>query len=174
MCSVNQLLRTGSPDSTSIVDCSSTDVCSKLVGEGEGEGEGGEEVSGDVKGKGSEEGGDEDKVTGNCDIVGSGGRQEEVSNTAGGGRSGKMESDGVIESGEGRDGGAPCEEVLYQALLGRKREEGLEQQIRALFGSCSSVTAQENMLVSLRCALTCKELLFLRCYILSLGSGVNY
>ena len=53
------------------------------------------------------------------------------------------------EGGELRD---DQEEVLYHALLRGKREEGLEQQIRTLFASCSSVTAQENLLVSLRCS----------------------
>lgn len=53
------------------------------------------------------------------------------------------------EGGELRD---DQEEVLYQALLRGKREGGLEQQVRTLFASCSSVTAQENLLVSLRCS----------------------
>lgn len=54
------------------------------------------------------------------------------------------------EVGELRAGDTLREEVLYQTLLRGKREEGLEQQVGALFASCSSVTAQENLLVSLR------------------------
>lgn len=56
------------------------------------------------------------------------------------------------EGAELRDDDILQEEVLYQTLLRGKREEGLEQQVRALFASCSSVTAKENLLVSLRCS----------------------
>ena len=59
------------------------------------------------------------------------------------------ETESRSEGGELRD---DQEEVLYQALLRGKREEGPEQQVRTLFASCSSVTAQENLLVSLRCS----------------------
>lgn len=54
------------------------------------------------------------------------------------------------EGGELRDDDTLQDEVLYQTLLRGKREEGLEQQVGALFASCSSVTSQENLLVSLR------------------------
>lgn len=54
------------------------------------------------------------------------------------------------ESRELTDDDALQEEVLYKTLLRGKREKDLEQKVRALFASCSSVTAQENLLVSLR------------------------
>ena len=42
------------------------------------------------------------------------------------------------------------EEVLYQALLRKKPDGALRKQVRTLFVSCCSVSAQESMLVSLR------------------------
>ena len=78
------------------------------------------------------------------DVVGKGESGEGVE--GGGGREVKG------ESGEGVDiaNGALREEVLYQQLLEGKKEESLEQQVRALFASCSSTTAQESLLLSLR------------------------
>lgn len=74
----------------------------------------------------------------------------------------KDDEDTISESGDTRDScrgrsdcphksdGALQEEMLYQALLRRKTDEDLQKKLRSLLDSCSSVTAQESMLLSLR------------------------
>ena len=94
----------------------------------------GDEVRGDVRGKTVEEYGGEAKVPGDCGDVESGDDGEKC------------------EKREQKDDDTPREEVLYQTLLNVGREEGLELQIRSLFTSCQSMTAQENLLTSLRYA----------------------
>lgn len=106
-------------------------IMKRGVGHGECEGD---EVSGDVQRKIVEEDGGEARVPGDC---------------------GDVESEDGGEKCEKRDqkdDDTPHEEMLYQVVLNVGREEGLEQQMRALFTSCQSVTAQENLLISLRCA----------------------
>ena len=93
-----------------------------------------DEVSGDVQRKIVEDYGAEAKIPGDCGDVESGDGSEKC------------------EKREQKDDDTPHEEVLYQVLLDVGREEGLELRIRALFTSCQSKTAQENLLISLRCA----------------------
>ena len=94
----------------------------------------GEDVGGDMQRKIVEEDRGEAKVPSDCDDVERGDGGEEY------------------EKLEQKDDETPQEEMLYRVLVNVGREEGLEQQIRAVFTSCQSVTAQENMLISLRCA----------------------
>ena len=47
-------------------------------------------------------------------------------------------------------GGTLQEEALYRALLRQKTDVDLQKKLRSLFESCNTVTAQENMLLSLR------------------------
>ena len=139
--------------------------------------EGGSEDRGEVEGGGGEEvEGERDRVeSGKEGVVGSEGGEGDIVESGSDGRndrkSGEVDGEDVVdkgESGEGVEGGggrevkgesgegvdigsgALREEVLYQQLLEGKKEESLEQQVRALFASCSSTTAQESLLLSLR------------------------
>ena len=53
-------------------------------------------------------------------------------------------------NGEEREHAA-LQKTLYEALVQEKEDESLLKQARDLFASCHSVTAQENLLTSLRC-----------------------
>ena len=79
-----------------------------------------------------------------------------VDTSEGGDRGRKSEGgDGEGKKTEqGATSTAELEEVLYQSLVGGKvHDESLEERAKALFDSCSSVTAKESLLLSLRCAL---------------------
>lgn len=48
---------------------------------------------------------------------------------------------------------AELEKVLYRFLVGQKVDEAMEKRLKSLFDSCTSVTAKESLLISLRSAL---------------------
>ena len=61
-------------------------------------------------------------------------------------------------NGEEREHTA-LQKTLYEALVQEEEDESLLKQARDLFASCHSVTAQENLLTSLRCILHNQSLL---------------
>lgn len=87
-------------------------------------------------------GGCEEEIRVECDT-----ERDEGSRTSGG----NDERYGV----EINDGGfnKQTEEVFYQQLLKREKNGTLERQARELFSACSSISAQEALLLSLRYSL---------------------
>ena len=93
-----------------------------------------------------------DEVTSDCVTEdGDGGHSNDANmKQSSGGSYGANASDGVRMTGH-----TTLQEVLYESLIREKEDESLQKQVKTLFASCNSVTAQENLLTSLRCVCVC-------------------